>query len=170
MHAFSKILIYVRKLKNMISIQHKCHLFQCYPKNNNKCWESISSTEKRLTGPAPRGQLHLLLNEYFLLEHTRCFPRGYRLCWQVDWYGACNSGSGLALYLTVWVTIWFLSGSMWSPKLQIPRVCGSFYFYLLFFAYEGFGIVPLFVYIFFPLFLIKFEIGGIGWRLPEVPT
>jgi len=38
-----------------------------------------------------------------------------------------------------------------------------------FFVFEGFGLVPLFVYT-FPFFLLKFEIGYIGWRFYRIPT
>ena len=81
---------------------------------------------------------------------------------------------GHAVLGAVWLSV--LSSELCSgfiqdisglPNYRFPKTVVVFI--LLFFVSEGFGIVPP-LCIFFPPFLIKFDIGGIGWRFPGVPT
>jgi hypothetical protein len=77
--------------------------------------------------------------------------------------------------LAIRVSAGFFLGSLWITSVSLS-VGGCFVllcFYLsvfFFFSFflEGFGLVP--PHVFFPLFLIKFEIGGIGWEFIGVPT
>lgn len=53
------------------------------------------------------------------------------------------------------------------PIHRFPKYVVAFILFC-WICFRGFWPSPLFVYIFPPIFLIKFEIGGIGWRM-EVP-